>query len=213
VVRLDCGGPLVWIAALLGAIGCDGTLESGEIAIHSTAVEGLDSSQVRQGAGTVALELAGENLEGIAYAFLGDLEGTVREDGPTRAILELTIPHGVPLGAQPLHLARDLGEAELAAALLITPITAGPDGDDAGGRGTEDDAYRTLKRAVEQSAAGDTIALLAGTYGDEDGETWPIELSGVTLTGVGPSHCTGSAPTEMPSGCAPGRSASTQSTP
>lgn len=137
-------------------------------------VSGDETRSVRQGAGSVTLRLEGAQLEQVDEAsILGSPAGVgVASDG--RLDVTWSVPHGAPLGPVDLRLlAADGRETVVADALTITPITAGPDGDDVTGRATPTSPVRSMTRALSLAAAGDEVLLLAGTYSAATGETWP----------------------------------------
>jgi hypothetical protein len=132
------------------------------------------SNQVRQGTGTVMLDVEGKNLERVTALALGDLAVTVLSGRTsTQLSLSVNVPHGASLGTKPLVLTADGGETTFPAALVVTPLTSGPAGSDAVGVGTSDRPYRTLGKALSLAQAGDTVRLQNGTYSAATGETWP----------------------------------------
>lgn len=133
------------------------------------------SSQLRQGSGTIILEVDGKNLERISTIKLGDLE-VILLPGRTSTHLELqtTVGHGANLGAKDLVLTADGGDTTRAGVLTVSPITSGSGGDDTTGAGTRDLPYRSLKNALSLAQAGDTVRLLNGTYNAASGESWPV---------------------------------------
>lgn len=162
-------------------------------AVSSVTVnEGGGSAQVRQGFGSVTLQVQGSNLERVTAFRVGDLETALLPGRtPTGLELQVRVPHGATLGAKRLVLTTEGGDADLLA-LTVTPITSGPGGSDASGAGTPERPYRSLKRALSQSSTGDTVRLLNGTYSAANGETWasddgttviPNVPAGVTVEG------------------------------
>lgn len=131
-----------------------------------------NSLQVRQGHGNILVEISGEGLSNISIAKLGDLPGIAQTNNDISAILRFTIPAGAALGAQTLTVTSEKGVITKTNAVTITGITASPTGDDTNGKGTPDDPYKTLVKALAESADNDTIVLLDGTYN----EAWPVAV-------------------------------------
>ena len=135
------------------------------------------SREVRQGHGPAVLVLQGAHFDRVATFELGGTPLAVasgRSDGEVR--LHVQIEHGAELGARTLRtVTTGYGAADHAAAMTVTPITSGPTGDDALGRGTEDAPFRTLTRALAVSGAGDLVALQDGRYEAAAGEVWPFQ--------------------------------------
>jgi Right handed beta helix region len=141
--------------------------------IDTAQVLSNDSSlQVRQGHGNIYIEISGKGLSGISIAKLGDLPGLAQTNNDISAVLRFNIPAGAILGAQTLTVTSEKGVATKANAVTITGITASPSGDDTNGKGTPDDPYKTLVKALAESADNDTVVLLDGTYN----ETWPVAV-------------------------------------
>ncbi len=139
-----------------------------------TLLGGDETRSVRQGAGSVTLRLEGAHLEQVDAAAVLGTPAAVGVAGDGRLDVAWSVPHGAPLGPAELRLlAVDGRETVLSEALTITPITAGPDGDDDTGRGTPASPVRSMTRALSLAAAGDEVLLLAGTYATATGETWP----------------------------------------
>lgn len=92
------------------------------------------------------------------------------------------------------------GLAAIAGCATTTPTTTppaddaiivSPTGDDATADGTAANPFRTLTAAVQSASAGDTIRLLAGLYTDDGGdESFPIDISGLTVEGEGEATTT-----------------------
>ena len=107
-------------------------------------------------------------------------------DTATLLIVNVWVPHGISIGFRDVAVTTPGGSDRLPAYLSITPIVAGPQGDDASGRGTPDSPFRTLTRAAAATefslpgAGGDTVQLADGEYAGL--ETWPIIVRG-TLRG------------------------------
>jgi hypothetical protein len=141
-------------------------------AVSAVQLQG-SGSQVRQGHGLITLEVTGDQLADIAVANLGSIGGDVILNNATAATIEFTIPHGAPIGWQTLSLTTGVGPATFPNALEVTPITAGPAGNDLTGVGTTEDPFRSLAHALSITDPGDTVMLLDGTYTSADGEVWP----------------------------------------
>jgi hypothetical protein len=158
--------------------------------INEVAVQGNGgSTQIRQGAGTITVGVAGRGLKDISSATLGTLSGTVVTNNARAAALTFTIPSSAALGAQTLTLETPLGVVEQKEVLTITEITASNAGDDTTGKGTPDKPFKTMNFAVGQAGSGDTVKLLDGTYNQANGEVFPFTFpSGVALTLEGESE-------------------------
>jgi hypothetical protein len=143
------------------------------------------SSQLRQGSGTITLEIDGKNLERISAVKLGDLAVSVLPGRTsTRLELQTTIGHGASLGAKDLVLTADGGDTTRPGVLTVTPITSGPSGNDTTGAGTTEHPYRTLKNVLSIAQSGDVVRLLNGTYNAAGGESWPTITSGALTPNV-----------------------------
>lgn len=146
--------------------------------VDAAYVEGASGSrEVRQGHGAAVLVLEGAHFDRVASFELAGAPLAVAA-GRTDALvrLQVDVGHGADLGPRTLRtVTTGYGAADLEAALTVTPITAGPTGDDATGRGTEDAPFRTLTRALAVSGAGDLVALQDGRYEAAAGEVWPFQ--------------------------------------
>ena len=182
----------------------------------AVTIRDVTGSQFRQGTGDVVLDVDGTNLDRVTAFRLGDLT-TVELPGRTATRLSLTasVPHGAPLGPKDLVLTGPGGDTVTSAALVVTPVTAGPGGNDDAGRGTTDAPVRTLTRALALAQTGDTVRLLDGTYDAAHGEQWPLVESdapspipvGIRIEGraaPGPC-CRGRVHSRRPWGCTWGR--------
>jgi len=150
-----------------------------------------DSTQLRQGEGLKRLVVEGFDLDTVAEASLGELAVTIEGSPDADALsLTVTVPNGTELGPRDLVLNGAGGDATVTAAIEVVPLTAGPDGSDTGARGTTDDPFRSMRRALELAQEGDVVLLLAGTYGvTVSGESFPTQLltsgsDGPTFTNV-----------------------------
>lgn len=164
--------------------GSSGSVERTEtltlrVAEAVPRVGGLDrpglgsSGEVRQGYGNIGLVVTGTNLDRHTTVELGGLAVSVAEVTPERLTLTAVVPHGAAAGPKDLVLGSAGGQTTYAGALEVTPITAGPDGNDEKGGGTTASPYRTLSQALTVAGPGDTVRLLPGTYGAE--ESWPTQ--------------------------------------
>lgn|GEM_PF-805834 len=145
--------------------------------VTSVSIEDNEGSkQVRQGAGSVNLSVTGRHLERVTGITLGELAVafTASEDGTT-LMVSAAIPHGAPLGNKTLMLTTAGGTTTVPEALVVTPITAGPAGDDVVGQGTPQRPYRSLKTALAVWREGDTVYLQNGLYSAASGEQWPSQ--------------------------------------
>jgi hypothetical protein len=138
----------------------------------ATILNNDDSLQVRQGHGNIFVEISGKGLANISIAKLGDLPGLAQTNNDISAVLRFTVPAGATLGSHTLTVTSEKGVATKTNAVTITGITASPTGDDTNGKGTPDDPYKTLMKALSVSGDNDTIVLLDGTYN----EAWPVNV-------------------------------------
>ena len=150
-----------------------------------TLADNGGSRQVRQGTENLKLEVQGGNLERITAFKLGDLTLSALP-GRTASRLELQtlVPHGAAPGERDLVLTASGGETVFAAALRVTPITAGSQGNDATGAGTPDRPFRSMTHALSVARSGDTVRLLNGQYDAANGERWPIAAAGLVRANV-----------------------------
>lgn len=145
--------------------------------VTSVVVEGNEGSkQVRQGTGSLTVSVMGRHLKRVTGVTLGELAVafSASEDGTTLRI-DADVPHGASLGGKALTLVTTGGETVIPEALIVTPITAGPSGDDLTGKGTLERPYRSLKTALAIWRKGDTVYLLDGLYNAASGEQWPTQ--------------------------------------
>lgn len=142
------------------------------------------SRQVRQGFGIVSLVITGDNLERVTGVRIGDLEFETVERTAARLVLAAAVPHGASPGIKDLTLSAAGGDTVFPAALEVTPVTAGPFGNDANGSGTTEQPVRTLTRALSLAGTGDTVLLLDGTYSAAAGESWPPHVDAVSFPNV-----------------------------
>jgi hypothetical protein len=168
----------------LGVAFCAGGCDHGA-AIEPDGVVVLPAATLRQGQTDVTLTLtrAAGGLAGSDVT-LGDLVVERRsESTDRRLVLDVSVPHGAPVGARDLTFTDEDGARVTAASVQVGPITAGPAGSDEA-PGTSAAPFRTLRAAVRAAGEGDTIALLDGTYDQAGGETWGYTLPArVTVTG------------------------------
>ncbi|HTA19329.1 MAG TPA: DUF1565 domain-containing protein, partial [Polyangia bacterium] len=144
------------------------------------------SPTLRQGQTGVSLTIT-RAAGGLAGATAFDLGGLVAARQPqstdTRLVLDVSVPHGVALGARTLTITEASGDVSIPNLVEVDPITSGPAGADTN-LGTADAPFRTLKQAIAASGAGDTIQLLDGMYDATSGETWSYTLpANVTIVG------------------------------
>ena len=120
----------------------------------------------------LAFERGAGGLSKLSRVDLEDLEATVDTRSTDDLLLvNVTVPHGAALGPRTLTLETPTGTLTQANALEVTPITAGPAGQDSS-LGTQSSPFRTLKQALLVAGAGDTCLLQNGTYSAQSGETW-----------------------------------------
>ncbi|WP_394843793.1 DUF1565 domain-containing protein [Pendulispora brunnea] len=176
-----------------------GVIEPPPPYIASVSVANSDAAQIRQGSGGEPTKLAaeihveGDSLDGATRVMVGDIEGAIQSATPKNLTFTVLVPHGSPLGAQPVRVTNKRGTGSLDAAVTITPITASPYGVDKGD-GTGENPFRTVKQALLCAAAGDTVVLKNGIYDSWHGDNfvpadpWNRNLkenvrAGVTLKG------------------------------
>ena len=100
------------------------TVTEPPVSVASVAIQGFGGShQVRQGYGTITLEVLGEQLDGIALAKLGNLNGNVMTNNDLSATIEFIVPHGADLGFQALSLVASAGQVDVPNAAEFTAIT------------------------------------------------------------------------------------------
>ncbi|HWL85127.1 MAG TPA: right-handed parallel beta-helix repeat-containing protein [Polyangiaceae bacterium] len=194
--------------------------------ITGVAVDGSAGAKVRQGYGAtptntaVTVRVTGDFLDGATGASVGTIAGTITASTRTSATFTILVPHGAPLGVQPVNLSTPRGLQSFAQGVTITPITSAPTGiDEAAGAsertGTDESPFRSLTKALSVAAAQDTILLEDGSYNQDNGEVFPLKdpqsqdiptniRAGITIKGqssaaqlVGPvaaTECTGSTP-------------------
>jgi hypothetical protein len=143
-----------------------------------TVKDNNGSRQVRQGFGDVILEVTGSNFERVTSFRVGDLEASILQQTASRLELNVAVPHAAPVGTKNLVLTTEGGDINVEGAVIVTPITAGPLGNDTAGVGTSDKPYRTLKQALTMTQGGDTVKLLNGVYNAASGEQWPTVTGG-----------------------------------
>ncbi|HEX4403501.1 MAG TPA: DUF1565 domain-containing protein, partial [Polyangia bacterium] len=175
-----------WRVVTVSALGCllAACQSAGGTPPDGTTV--TPSATLRQGQTGVSLVVT-RAAGGLADATAFDLGGLVVERQPqstdTRLVLAVSVPHGVPLGAQTLTFSEASGNVSLPNVVEVDAITSGPAGADTN-RGTIDAPFRTLKSAVAAAGAGDTIELLDGAYDETAGETWSYTVpASVTIGG------------------------------
>ncbi len=152
--------------------------------IDSVRVQGSEANEAPQG-GEIVLEIYGEGLLDIdsAGTYLDGIRGVILMESPDSARIRFAIGHGTSaLGPATLQVRSGGGTRSIQAAITVTPIAVSPDGNDSH-TGSTSAPFLTLARAVEVSAAGDSILLSAGEYAvaGTDG----VDLSGRVLRGAG----------------------------
>lgn len=146
------------------------------------------SHQILQGESDIRVELVGERLTG-AELELG-LEFEIEENTDTRIVFVTGADVAADLGERDLTVRTADGEITWGGALEVVPLTASPNGADAGSRGTPDDPFRTLTHAVSVAAPDQLVSLEPGTYDGAAGEVFPIVLDDVVVEGAGPLDTT-----------------------
>ena len=153
--------------------------------ITSVSVEGSTGAQVRQGYGdaptsvAATVHLNGNGLDAASSVTVGSLPGEITEKTPTVLTFTLRVPHGAPLGPQPISVTSERGPISIAQGLTITPITAAPNGVDPGkgpsaASGTDEGPFRSLGHALSVASAGDTVLLKDGAYDHEHGDDFAV---------------------------------------
>lgn len=173
LVRAEGGGLSKTETLTLKLTGAVATAAS--IALRDNA----GSPQVRQGSGSVVLDINGGNLDRVTAFKLGDLTlGVLAGRTAAHLALEVGVPDGAAPGARTLLMTAAGGDTAFPSALIVTAITSGPAGNDSSGAGTTDRPYRTLGKALSLAHAGDTARLLNGSYTAAGGEHWPLVSAG-----------------------------------
>ncbi len=143
-------------------------------------------SEVRQGQTgvTVSFERASGGLSHPTHVDLEDLEVVVDPSSTDQhLLLTVNVPHGAISGGRALSIESAGGTINQADVIDVTPISAGPSGDDSN-LGTTNEPFRTLKQALSVAGPNDTCVLSAGTYDVTSGETWGYTPpDALTLTG------------------------------
>ena len=145
----------------------------------------VDKPIVRQGElGIIVTVTAPSGLANAIEPTVGDCKATVQDGNTATSVtIRVSCPHGTVIGPKDLSFKTAAGLVSKAAVLSVSAITASPTGLDTN-RGTSDQPYRTFKKAISVSAAGDTISLLDGTYDKDAGETFKDPIpSGVVVVG------------------------------
>ena len=189
------------IAAGIGCFQCvirdtativiNSTISGVSPAISTVSIAGVTgSTQVRQGAGDITLDVTGTNLSGISAASLAGLTGAFAGGATdTTATIFVTIPSGIAFGDKTLSLNVPIsstvpsGTLKKTAAITITSIVAGPTGNDTTGQGTPELPFRSLKQAASVASSTDNIVLQNGTYNTASGESFPQAVDGLTIEG------------------------------
>ncbi len=157
------------------------TITSVETEASTSTVAG--SNVVRQGAGTIAIDVLGESLGGATSVTVGGNPASLANVSDTDLRVEPFIDHGVPPGDLPLVVKLADGSTVAASGLFsVSYITSSVGGSDASGDGSSAHPFRSLTQALNVASAntagaGDTVSLLSGTYDAADGEVWPTAQS------------------------------------
>jgi hypothetical protein len=131
---------------------------------------------VRQG-DTVTLTIAGTMLSNPGnFDFGPGMFRVVLEPGATDTMfkIDVQVPHGAAPGPRDFTFTTAGGFGKKEGLLTVSPITAGPMGDDTANRGTTDSPFKTFNKAITVAASGDTIRLLDNPtgYTVASGENW-----------------------------------------
>lgn len=180
--RLRATGIVVGVLGLVQVGGC--AAPSG-LRITTIAVAGAaGSAQVRQGAGEVTIVVSGTGLEDATALQVGEFVADTVNASTTGVTGVIDVVHAALVGGRTVLVTTPTGSVSRANAIVVTAITAAPSGSDDGGLGTPDAPFRTLTHSVSMAATGDTIELLDGDYDVVTaGETFPIDVSGLTVRG------------------------------
>ena len=147
--------------------------------IESVTINGNGSSlQVRQGL-TFVVTVTGQRLATVMDLTLGEVSPNVLSNSETELKLELSLPHGYPLGFMDMSVTTGNGTATKAKALEVTEISVAKSdrfSPSDTNFGTREKPFKTLTKALSIASGGDIIFLGVGTY--SDGETWPVEQGG-----------------------------------
>ena len=161
------------------------TVTEPPVTIDTVAIQGFGgSTQVRQGFGAIVLEITGNNLNNIALANLNGLAGTVQTNNNLAATIQFTVPTGEAIGSNDLSITADAGNATFSNAVEVTAITANAATGSDTNLGTPDSPFKTLTQAASVAGTGDSINLADGLYDTANGETFPIDISDVSLSGT-----------------------------
>ncbi len=140
--------------------------------VSGVTVDG-GGTQVRQGRDDLRVTVVGAHFGERPTAFLGSISVTVEAGSDDRTLhLRARLPHGQDRGPLALKVRTPGGSTVRDGALDVTAITSGPDGSDLSGDGTPTRPFRSLRAALQVSAEGDFVTLLAGRYDAEHGESW-----------------------------------------
>ncbi|MBN2573248.1 MAG: DUF1565 domain-containing protein, partial [Deltaproteobacteria bacterium] len=149
----------------------------------------------------IAITVAGAGVADPKNLTLGGLladKVTISEATSVSFKAKLSVPHGLAPAIVDLGFSCRGGQATASAVLQVTPIAVSIEGDDTN-RGTPDNPFRTVTKAVQTAGVGDTIQVGSGEF--VEGETWPELPHKVTLVGAGVSstffNVTGSSCTRI----------------
>jgi hypothetical protein len=153
--------------------------------VVSVSIEGNLQRELRQGSGgpptnaVVTFVARGSNLTGVSAVTVGSgagsFSGTIDAAGGSATSVRFTVsvPHGAPLGPQPITITTPGGSATFEGAVTISEITVSAGaGNDNSGKGTSTSPFKTFKTAVAFAQSGDTILLKNGTYNAAAGNDW-----------------------------------------
>ncbi|HEX3853350.1 MAG TPA: DUF1565 domain-containing protein, partial [Polyangiaceae bacterium] len=132
------------------------------------------SSEVRQGQEAIKLSY-GRTAGGLASPSHVDLQDLVvsvdSSSTDDHLLLTVSVPHGALPGPRTLSFDTASGTITEPDAVEVTFISSGPEGNDSQ-LGTTSSPFRSLKQALLVAGPADTCLLKAGTYDEQDGETW-----------------------------------------
>jgi hypothetical protein len=127
---------------------------------------------LRQGFGVIELFVSGGSLSGFTGVSVNPpFTAVLISVSDSQVILDVTVPHGAPLGPQTLTLT-GTGSLVVSGAFTVTPISVSTSGSDAN-TGSSASPFRTVTRGLSVAGSGDIVSIGQGTY--SAGEVWPVE--------------------------------------
>jgi len=137
------------------------------------------NKEVRQGYGSLQLNVVGSNLAGITSAALGGAACTIVLKTATTALVTCSVAHGAPLGGMTLVLSNGNASGACANAITVTKIitdAASLVSSDTSGLGTPYKPFKSIGRSLSVADSGDVVTVLAngatGSYGVGTGDSF-----------------------------------------